>query len=145
MGVERGNDRRAFPGATIRELPTADHFQSRLDRRQNSPLSWGYSLFRRLVAFGAGDGREEDGKDSRDENSVERPGPTDGGNRGAKSLNIVQIQEIGADQGSQVSGDVGQGRRLPPRKYQRHARSRQGRNEDRHTDAHASAAAAEGA
>ena len=71
------------------------------------------------------------------ENTVECSRPTDRSDRCTETLNPVEIEQIGADQGSEATADIGERRGVLARKYQGHDCRRNGWNEDRQRDAEA--------
>ena len=55
--------------------------------------------------------REQDSEYARDKDAVKGARASDRRDWSAQSLDLTEIQEIGADQGPQTAGDIGQGRR----------------------------------
>src|ERR1700733_15408647 len=61
---------------------------------------------------------DENRKNAGEEYAVERPGAADGSNRRAEAAHFVEVRQIGPDQRSKASGDIGEGRRVSPRQQE---------------------------
>src|SRR3954471_16071224 len=63
---------------------------------------------------GRGDARDQNRENPGQEYSVEGSGAADRGDRRAKAADLVQVEQIGADQGSHRAADIGERRRIFP-------------------------------
>ena len=72
---------------------------------------------------------------ARDEDTVERAGAADGGDRSAERLDGPQIEKVCADERPEAAADVGEGRRPAARQRDRNDGGRYRRDEDRQGDA----------
>src|SRR3954463_13111442 len=97
---------------------------------QASLVSWEAGRLRLRKRGGApalpGEACNEHGHNAGQKDSVESAGASDGGDRRTQSLQLIEIEEVSADERAEAAADVGQRRRIPARQQQRDKSGAQG-------------------
>ena len=82
-----------------------------------------------------GEASNQHGKDTGEEDAVERPGAPDRGDWSPQPLQSSQVQQVGAHQGADAATDIGQCCRISARQHQCGNRGCHCWNKHRHRDA----------
>src|SRR5271169_5747677 len=108
--------------------------------RYPPPPSRGHASWDHTLGCGratAGQARDQDGDDARQEYAVESPSAADRGDGGAQALDLIEIEKVGADQRPQAASAIGKRRRGAPGNNQGNHRRGQGRRPERNRNADA--------